>query len=98
MSSRSGDIRSESATVKISEKGPENKGEDIMHEFLQVKDRKKWKYFVDKLGKKNSDVLKSLLLSSDSDSDRKATCERGHEKEDTDSDEQRKPKASQRSK
>ena len=34
-----------------------------MHEFLQVKDREKWKYFVGKLGKKESDVLKSLLLS-----------------------------------
>ena len=38
------------------------------------------------------------MLSSDSDSDRKATRKRGHEKEDTDSDEQRKPKASRRSK
>ena len=67
-----------------------------MREFLEVKDRKKWKYFVDKLGKKDSDVLKSLLLSSDSDSDRKSTRKRGHQKEDTD--EVRKPKASQRRK
>ena len=94
MSSRSG----ESGKVKTSEKVQENKGEDIMREFLEVKDRKKWKYFVDKLGKKDSEVLKSLLFSSDSDSDRKLTLKRGHQKEDTDSDEVRKPKASRRSK
>ena len=98
MSSRSGEIKSESAAVKSSEKAPEKKGEDIMHEFLQVKDREKWKFFMGKLGKKDSDVLKSLLLSSDLESDKKSTCKRGHEKEETDSDEVKKPKATWRSK
>ena len=51
-----------------------------MCEFLQVKDREKWKFFMGKLGKKDSDVLKSLLLSSDSESDKKSTRKKGTRK------------------
>ena len=44
--------------------------EEIMQDFLEEKDKEKWHYFVDKLGKKDSAVLKRLLLSkSDEDSE-----------------------------
>ena len=36
--------------------------EQIMQDFLEEKDKEKWHYFVDKLGKKDSAVLKQLLF------------------------------------
>ena len=64
-------------------------GEEIMRQFLKEKDESKWSFFVDKLGKKDSDVLKRLLLSkgdSECESDSKSKPEK-RKYSDTDSDE-----------
>ena len=47
---------------------------DIMRKFLEEKDDRKWKYFIDRLGKKDCAILKKLLCAqetSDSDSSKK---------------------------
>ena len=41
----------------------EKKVEEIMQDFLEEKDNEKWHYFIDKLGKRDSALLKRLLLS-----------------------------------
>ena len=64
-------------------------GEEIMRQFLKERDESKWTFFVDKLGKKDSDVLKRLLLSkgdSECESDSKSKPEK-RKYSDTDSDE-----------
>ena len=59
--------------IKVKTGGKKGKNvEEIMQHFLGEKDKEKWHYFVDKLGKKDSVVLKWLLLSKfdeDSESD-----------------------------
>ena len=54
--------------VKTGEKKEKNV-EEIIQDFLEEKDKEKWHYFVDKLGKKDSAVLKQLLLSKSDDSE-----------------------------
>ena len=57
--------------IKVKTGGKKGKNvEEIMQDFLEEKDKEKWHYFIDKLGKKDSAVLKQLLLSkSDEDSE-----------------------------
>ena len=43
--------------VKHAEKKPET-GEDIMQQFPEQKSNEKWNFFVNKLGKKDSDMLR----------------------------------------
>ena len=60
-----GDSNITTATGKIKVKtgGKKEKNvEQIMQDFLEEKDKEKWHYFVDKLGKKDSAVLKQLLF------------------------------------
>ena len=71
--SQVGDSNITTSTGKIKVKTGGKKGknvEEIMQNFLKEKDKEKWHYFIDKLGKKDSAVLKWLLLSkSDEDSE-----------------------------
>ena len=56
--------------IKVKTGGKKEKNvEEIMQDFLEQKDKEKWHYFVDKLGKKDSAVLKRLLLSKSDDSE-----------------------------
>ena len=73
--------------LKVKTGGKKEKNvEEIMQDFLEEKDNEKWHYFVDKLGKRDSALLKRLLLSKcdeDSESDGrkhpKRECEEGSE-------------------
>ena len=70
--------------IKVKTGGKKEKNvEEIMQDFLEEKDKEKWHYFVDKLGKKDSAVLKWLLLSKsdDSESDGKKHPKREREEE-----------------
>ena len=56
--------------IKVKTGGKKEKNvEEIMQDFLEEKDKEKWHYFIDKLGKKDSAVLKQLLLSKSDDSE-----------------------------
>ena len=57
------ETKKEKEKPKSGESAPKQVGEDIMREFLESKDKEKWKFFVNKLEKKDSDALRSLLLS-----------------------------------
>ena len=86
-----GDSNVTTTTGKIKVKTGEKKGknvEEIMQDFLEEKDKEKWHYFIDKLGKKDSAVLKWLLLSkSDEDSESNGKKHPKHEcKEESESD------------
>ena len=70
--------------IKVKTGGKKEKNvEEIMQDFLEEKDKEKWHYFIDKLGKKDSTVLKWLLLSKsdDSQSDGKKHSKHKHEEE-----------------
>ena len=70
--------------IKVKTGGKKEKNvEEIMQDFLEEKDKEKWHYFVDKLGKKDSAILKWLLLSKsdDSESDGKKHPKHEHEEE-----------------
>ena len=64
-------VTSTTGKIKVKTGGKKGKNvEEIMQDFLKEKDKEKWHYFVDKLGKKDSAVLKQLSLSkSDEDSE-----------------------------
>ena len=68
--------------VKTGRKKEKNM-EEIVQDFLEEKDKEKWHYCIDKLGKKDSAVLKRLLLSKsdDSESDGKKHPKRKREEE-----------------
>ena len=82
-----GDSNVTTTTRKIKVKTGGKKGknvEEIMQDFLEEKDKEKWHYFIDKLGKKDSAVLKQLLLSKsdeDSESDGRKHPKREREEE-----------------
>ena len=57
-------ITTTTGKIKMKTGGKKEKNvEETMQDFLEEKDKEKWHYFVDKLGKKDSTVLKWLLLS-----------------------------------
>ena len=73
--------------IKVKTGGKKGKNvEEIMQDSLEEKDKEKWHYFGDKLSKKDSSVLKQLLLSksdedSESDSKKHPKCKREEESE-----------------
>ena len=50
--------------VKTEKEKKETMPDDIMRKFLEEKDEKKWSFFVDKLQKKDANVLKRLLTNT----------------------------------
>ena len=74
--------------IKVKTGGKKEKNvEEIMQDFLEEKDKEKWHYFIDKLGKKDSAVLKWLLLSKSDDSESDGKKHPKHEcKEESESD------------
>ena len=56
--------------IKVKTGGKKEKNvEEIMQDFLEEKDKETSHYFIDKLGRKDSAVLKRLLLSKSDDSE-----------------------------
>ena len=55
------ETKKEKEKPKSGKSAPKQVGEDIMCEFLESKDKEKWKFFVNKLEKKDSDALRSFV-------------------------------------
>ena len=75
--------------AQVPEKSIEQKHLEIMQQFLEEKDQKKWKFFIEKLDKEDAKVLKRLL-SKDPSSTSESEQEPKHAKRDLKKEKQKK--------